>query len=195
MVTDFFGNVFRFGTDSTITIETLPKYGRLFTASTAAEAAAAALAMDGNDIGSNTAVFEIGAADGYNRHLGTCRAVGGGDTGDPTRRCPYAFGVGPNLSTRVLGAVAARNRVHASTGGGSRVWYMPKEGYLGPDDFSFSVTVGGVKSTEAWVVGVHTRRYGLVRRGLTKYEGAWGSTTILGKRHLAYTWYSGVCSR
>lgn len=165
MVTDFFGNVFRFGTDSTITIETLPKYGRLFTASTAAEAAAAALAMDSNDISSNTAVSEIGTADGYNRHLGTCRAVGGGDTGDPTRRCPYAFGVGPNLSTRVLGAVAARNRVHANAGRGSRVWYMPKEGYLGPDDFSFSVSVGGVKSTEAWVVGVHTRRCGLVRRG------------------------------
>ncbi|CAN0235431.1 unnamed protein product, partial [Ectocarpus fasciculatus] len=43
VVTDFFGNVFRFTTDSVVTVETLPKYGRLFAgASNAAEALTAA---------------------------------------------------------------------------------------------------------------------------------------------------------
>lgn len=151
MVTDFFGTVFRFTTDTLATVETLPKYGRLYTASTSAEAAAAAetAAMD----------TTIAAADGFDRHLGPCRAVGGSDRGDASRRCPDTFGVGPRLSTRVLGPVAARNRIHATTGGGAKLWYLPEDDYLGPDDFSFTVTVGGVKSKEAWVAGVHTRRY------------------------------------
>lgn len=146
MVTDFFGNVFRFATDSTITVETLPKYGRLFVASTAAEAAGT--------------TAELSTADGYNRFTGVCRAVGGGDRGDPRRHCPDTFGTGSSRSTRTLGAVAARNQVQPpSSGGGlARVWYTPEQDYLGPDDFSFSVTIGDVKSKEAWVAGVHTRR-------------------------------------
>lgn len=158
VVTDLLGNIFRFATDSTITIETLPKYGRLFVASTAAAAAAAG------------PTAELKIANGYDRLTGACRSTGGGDHGNPGRRCPDTFGTGPSLSSRTLGAVAARNRVHpgSSSGGegalgGSlgvpRVWYDPVQDYLGPDDFSFSVAVGGVTSTEAWVVGVHTRRY------------------------------------
>lgn len=177
VVTDFFGTVFRFTTDSLITIETLPKFGRIFAASTAEEAEAAALAgaaiaaeanIDSTTtrasapptlIGSNAnAAYEITVADGFDRHLGPCHAVGGGDRGDPSRRCPETFGVGPKLSTRALGAVAMRNRVHTAAGGGAKLWYVPEEGYLGPDDLSYSVTVGGIKSAEAWVAGVHTRR-------------------------------------
>lgn len=160
VVTDSFGDAFRFTTDSVVTVESLPKYGQLFTASTAAEAAAAAAAAATETTTDDdaTTACPLTAADGFGRHLGACRAVGGGDSGDLTRRCPETFGVGPRLSTRVLGAVAARNRVSAAAGGGSKLWYLPQEGYLGPDDFGFSVTVGGVKSTEAWVAAVHTRR-------------------------------------
>ena len=161
-MTDFFGNVFRFATDSLVTVETLPKYGRLFAASTSAEALAAAASTDvasGTAAATSTA-YEITTADGFDRHLGTCWAVGGGDRGDRSRNCPETFGVGPSLSTRSLGAVAARNRAHVTAGGGgAKFWYVPEEGYLGADDFGFSVTMAGVKSEEAWVVGVHTRRF------------------------------------
>lgn len=167
VVTDFFGNVFRFTTDSLVTVETLPKYGRLFAASSAAEAlatatAAATNAVQQDDTAATTSTdLQITAAYGFDRHLGPCRSVGGGDRGDRSRNCPDTFGAGPRLSTRSLGAVAARNLVRAAEGGGAKFWYVPEEGYLGPDDFGFSVTVGGVKSEEAWVVGVHTRRFGL----------------------------------
>lgn len=140
--------------DSFITIETLPKYGRLVMASTAAAAIAAAAAA-GETSPKDVVITN---AIGFERHLGFCGAVGGADVGESTRRCPDTFGVGPRLSTRVLGAVAAKNRLQMTPGGGAKLWYLPKDGYLGPDDFSFSVTVGSVKSTEAWVVGVHTRR-------------------------------------
>lgn len=162
MVTDFFGNVFRFATDALVTVETLPKYGRLFAASTSAEALAAAdsTATSTNTVASTSVAYEITTADGFDRHLGPCRAVGGGDHGDRSRNCPNTFGAGPSLSTRSLGAVAVRNRVHVvAGGGGAKFWYVPEEGYLGADDFGFSVTVAGVKSEEAWVVGVHTRRF------------------------------------
>lgn len=162
MVTDFFGNVLRFSTDSLVTVETLPKYGRLFAASTSAEALATAASTDAttNTAAAASAAYQITTADGFDRHLGACRAVGGGDRGDRSRNCPDTFGAGPSLSTRSLGAVAARNRVHvAAGGGGARFWYVPEEGYLGADDFGFSVTTAGVKSEEAWVIGVHTRRF------------------------------------
>lgn len=163
MVTDFFGNVLRFATDSLVTVETLPKYGRLFAASTSAEAlaaAAASTAVTNSTVTATSAAYEITTADGFDRHLGPCRAVGGGDRGDRSRNCPDSFGAGPSLSTRSLGAVAGRNRVHAAAGGGgAKFWYVPAEGYLGADDVGFSVTVAGVKSEEAWVVGVHTRRF------------------------------------
>ncbi len=177
MVTDFFGNVFRFTTDSLVTVETLPKQGRLFAASNAAEALAAAAAgttttstatatsnintNTANDDTATTAAYEITPARGFDRHVGPCRAVGGGDRGDRSRNCPDTFGAGPSLSTRSLGAVAARNRVQATAGGGAKFWYVPEEGYLGADDVAFSVTVAGVKSEEAWVVGLHTRRFGV----------------------------------
>ena len=158
MVTDFFGNVFRFATDSLVTVETLPKYGRLFAASTSAEALAAAAST--STATTTSAAYHITTADGFDRHLGACRAVGGGDRGDRSRNCPDTFGAGPSLSTRSLGAVAARNRVNvAAGGGGAQFWYVPEEGYLGADDFGFSVTAAGMKSEEAWVVGVHTRRF------------------------------------
>lgn len=169
VVTDFFGNVFRFTTDSVVTVETLPKYGRLFAgASNAAEALTAASTTTTNVTTNTTTAtsyqetstaYQITAADGFHRHLGACHAVGGGDRGDRSRNCPDMFGSGPSLSTRSLGAVAARNRVQAAPGGGAKFWYLPEEDYLGPDDFGFSVTVAGVKSEDAWVVGVHTRRY------------------------------------
>lgn len=163
MVTDFFGNVLRFATDSLVTVETLPKYGRLFAASTSAEAlaaAAASTAATADSVAATSTGYQITTADGFDRHLGACRAVGGGDRGDRSRNCPNTFGAGPSLSTRSLGAVAARNRVHVGAGGGgAKFWYVPDEGYLGADDFGFSVTTAGVKSEEAWVVGVHTRRF------------------------------------
>lgn len=140
--------------DSFITVETLPKYGRLVMASTLAAAKAAAAAAGEP---SSTDVV-ITNAIGFERHLGCCDAVGSANVGEPSRRCPDNVGVGPRLSTRVLGAVAAKNRLQMTAGGGAKLWYLPKDGYLGPDDFSFSATVGSVKSTEAWVVGVHTRR-------------------------------------
>lgn len=147
MVTDFFGNIFRFVTDSTITVETLPKYGRLFVASTAAEASAGTTA-------------ELRTADGYDRFTGAFQAVGGGYCGGITRPCPNVFSTGSGYPTRTLGAVAARNQVQPpSSGGGlARIWYIPEQDYLGPDDFSFSVSIGDIKSKEAWVAGVHTRR-------------------------------------
>lgn len=156
MVTDFFGNVFRFTMDSFITVETLPKYGRLVTASTAAAAMAAVAEAEAGKTSSTDVV--ITNAIGFERHLGYCHAAGSTNVGELSRRCSDTFGVGPRLSTRVLGAVAARNRLQTTAGGGAKLWYLPKAGYLGPDDFSFSVTVGSVKSTEAWVVGLHTRR-------------------------------------
>lgn len=162
MVTDFFGNVLRFVTDTVVTVETLPKYGRLFKASTSAEAlaAAASTAATTNTGASASAAYQITPADGFDRHLGACPAVGDGDHGDRSRNCPDTFGAGPSLSTRSLGAVAARNRVHVEVGrGGAKFWYVPEEGYLGADDFGFSVTAAGVKSEEAWVIGVHTRRF------------------------------------
>lgn len=159
MVTDFLGNIFRFTTDSLFTVETLPKFGRLFTVSTAAEAAVAAEALaDGANDNHATSNQVITAAHGFNRHLGPCRVSGSSNYGYSSRRCLDAFGGGPVLSTRVLGAVAARNLVKASAGGGAKIWYMPEKDYLGPDDFSFSVIVGGVKSAEAWIAGLHTRR-------------------------------------
>ncbi|CAM9210897.1 unnamed protein product [Ectocarpus sp. 13 AM-2016] len=175
VVTDFFGNVFRFTTDSVVTVETLPKYGRLFAgASNAAEALTAASTTT-TTVTTNTTTatnyqetstaYQITAADGFDRHLGTCHAVGGGDRGDRSRNCPDMFSSGPSLSTRSLGAVAARNRMQAAPGGGAKFWYLPEEGYLGPDDFGFSVTVAGVKSEDAWVVGVHTRRCRLFEEG------------------------------
>lgn len=157
-MTDYFGNIFHFATDTPITIETLPKYGELFVASTAEEAGEAAAVLRGNSAGDISVASQLLPAEGYDRFVGACPVASAIDQGDASRRCNEAFGVGPSLSTRALGPVAARNRIPASSRGRPNVWYFPKEGYLGPDDFGFSVTVGGVKSMEAWVVGLHTRR-------------------------------------
>lgn len=156
-MTDFFGNVFKFATDVSITVETLPKYGQLFVAGSAAEAAEAAAATAGGTM-DGTVASRLTPAEGFDRFVGACPVARDGARVEVGAPCGGAYGVGPSLSSRILGPVAARNRLPVSTGGEPTVWYYPEKGYLGPDDFSFSVTVEGVKSTEAWVAGVHTRR-------------------------------------
>ncbi|CAM9188184.1 unnamed protein product, partial [Discosporangium mesarthrocarpum] len=144
VITDFFGNVARHTYNTVATIETVPKYGLLIT--------------DGGG-------GEMKAAKGYERHLGQCHASLNG-------KCRAGIGAHPSLSSRTMGAVAARNHIAAAgsgTGGGEggvpAVWYIPEEGYLGPDDFSFSVSTGGVRSAEASVIELHTRRCRLFEEG------------------------------
>ncbi|CAM9190144.1 unnamed protein product [Choristocarpus tenellus] len=148
-ITDIFGNVARHTYSSVATIEALPKYGQLFS-------------------GNNGDTFEISAALGYERHLGPCYGYSKQEGIEDLKRvCPTGFSSAPSLSTRTLGAVAARNRINVlARAGVPSVWYLPEKGYLGPDDFSFSVIAGGVRSTEATVVELHTRsRCRLVEEG------------------------------
>ncbi|CAM9409634.1 unnamed protein product, partial [Phaeothamnion confervicola] len=139
--------------DAFATVETLPDYGTLSMRSGAALMPAA----------------------GMLRHVASCAAGGdvalqlprdggpGWQDGVPTAAaCAAAFGAGPRLGGRQLGAVAWRNQIRpdadggggdggggdggGSGGGGSAwLWYKPAAGFTGSDSFSFSVTIGGVK--------------------------------------------------
>ncbi|CAM9279635.1 unnamed protein product [Chrysoparadoxa australica] len=140
IITDYFGQAQRYMMGVYATIETLPKYGSLH------------VAQGGR---------ELKPVPGFERHLGTCWKGGT----DSVERCPDNFGVGSNLSTRRLGAVSEVYHVRNSEEGGLRVWYQPHEGYLGLDDFSYSVTVEGVKSTTAAQAVVATRNCRLFEEG------------------------------
>jgi hypothetical protein len=80
-------------------------------------------------------------------------------------RCGNRYGVGPILSTRTLGAVAERNRVRAVDTAAPTVHYTAASDYIGTDSFTYSVTVGGIKSEAAVPVNVHVRKCRLRETG------------------------------
>jgi hypothetical protein len=81
-----------------------------------------------------------------------------------TCRCDLSFGTGQRLSSRTLGPVAQRNRLRRITG--ITIWYTPSPSYRGPDSFTYSATVDGVKSTHAAPVDLRVHECRLMERGV-----------------------------